>query len=69
VSRYPVSEELRALGFEWFDPQDLPAFTTWLTSGDDGLIDRNRKVVEATLSLDVMQAALAHLLHEAGWLP
>ena len=69
VSHYPVSEELRALGFEWFDPQDLPAFTTWLTSGDDGLIDRNREVVEATLSLDVMQAALAHLLDEAGWLP
>ena len=69
VGHYPVSEELRALGFEWFDPDDLAAFKKWSASPDDGLIDRNRAVVETTLSLEVMQAALARLLDEAGWMP
>ena len=67
VGRYPVSQELRALGFEWFDPDDPDAFTTWSASPDLGLIDRNRAVVEANLSLEVMESALAHLLDEAGW--
>ena len=69
VSHYPVAEELRSLGFTWFDPENLESFRTWSADPDLSLLDHNREVVESTLSLEIMQAALTDLLDEAGWLP
>lgn len=69
VGIYPVGEELRALGFEWFDAENLDPYKSWLADPDDGLLDNNFAVVSSTLSLDVMRSALAHLLDEAGWSP
>ncbi len=69
VSRYPVAEELRRLGFHWFDPQDLDALRSWQEHPDVGLLDHNRAVAESHLSLEVMESALQTLLDEAGWLP
>ena len=69
VSHYPVADELRSLGFTWFDPNDLEAFKTWSAQPDQSLLDHNHDVVESTLSLEIMQAALTDLLNEAGWLP
>jgi glycosyltransferase involved in cell wall biosynthesis len=69
VSRYPVAEELRALGFQWFDPDNLGEFNDRIAQPDRPLIEHNRKVVESTLSLEVMHSALRNLLDEAGWLP
>ena len=69
VSHYPVAEELRSLGFTWFDPNDLETFKDWCADPDLSLLDHNRSVVESTLSLEIMQAALTNLLNEAGWLP
>jgi len=69
VSHYPVAEELRSLGFTWFDAENLETFRVWSTDPDLSLLDHNRKVVESTLSLEIMQAALTDLLNEAGWLP
>jgi len=69
VGHYPVAEELRSLGFEWFDSENLDAFKAWVASPDESVIDHNRRVVESTLSLEAMQSALRDLLDEAGWLP
>ena len=69
VRHYPVAEELRSLGFTWFDPENLESFRTWSADPDLSLLDHNREVVESTLSLEIMQAALTDLLDEAGWLP
>ena len=69
VGHYPVAEELRALGFQWFDPDDLSPFQSWIETREPALIDHNRDVVASTLSLEIMQTALHSLLDEAGWLP
>jgi glycosyltransferase involved in cell wall biosynthesis len=69
VGRYPVAEELRALGFMWFDPENLDALKVWISAPDESLLDHNFEVVSSLLSLEVMQSALTDLLDEAGWLP
>ena len=69
VGHYPVSEELRGLGFEWFDPEHLEVFEAWMADPDPSLLDRNRAVVESTLSLESLDRALADLLDGAGWRP
>ena len=69
VGHYPVAEELRALGFLWFDPDNLEALKTWISAPDDSMLDHNFEVVASALSLEVMQSVLTDLLDEAGWLP
>jgi glycosyltransferase involved in cell wall biosynthesis len=69
VSRYPVAEELRGLGFEWFVPEDADSLRRWLDSPDPTLLDRNQAIVTEHLSLGAMRLALRTLLDEAGWLP
>lgn len=69
VSHHPVAVELRALGFEWFDPDDLGPLRTWLASPDPALLDRNRIIAERHFSLPAMRDAIAALLDGAGWRP
>lgn len=69
VSHYPVVEELRALGFEWFDLDDVEALRQWFATPDATLLDRNRATAIRHLSTDAMRVALRTLLDEAGWLP
>lgn len=69
VGHHPVADELRALGFRWFDPADTAAVRAWLTDPDPALLDHNRAVAERSLSLTAMEDAIRDLLDEAGWLP
>jgi glycosyltransferase involved in cell wall biosynthesis len=69
VGRYPVAEELRALGFEWFDPADPSPLVAWLGAPDEAVLDRNAAVAREHLSLEAMAASLRALLDEAGWSP
>jgi glycosyltransferase involved in cell wall biosynthesis len=69
VGRYPVAEELRALGFEWFDPSDPAPLSEWLANPDPALLERNAAVARRHLSLEAMADALRSLLDEAGWSP
>lgn len=64
VSHYPVATEVRALGFRWFDPDDLDPLRAHLAGGDPGLIEHNRRIVQQHLSTDVIGAQIADLLAE-----
>ena len=64
VSHYPVADELRALGFRWFDPDDLDPLRAHLASGDAELLDHNRRVVEQHLSPEVIGSQIAALLDD-----
>ena len=58
-----------ALGFRWFDPTDPAPLRAWLAHPDPELLDTNQRLAEQHFSLEVMGAAIADLLDEAGWLP
>ena len=67
VGPYPVADELRSLGFEWF-PTDTPEpLAAFLAHPDQALLDHNRALAVEHLSLDAMAIAIAELLSDAGW--
>jgi glycosyltransferase involved in cell wall biosynthesis len=65
VHRYPVARELAALGFEWFPSDDPGPLAAFLTSPDEALLDRNRALARAELSLERVGAQLLGLAAEA----
>ncbi|HEY6531722.1 MAG TPA: glycosyltransferase [Acidimicrobiales bacterium] len=69
VGHYPVADELRRLGFRWFDPDDPAALRRWLDAPDTDLLDHNAGVARRHLSLDAVAADLRAVLDEAGWTP
>lgn len=69
VGDYPVGRELRRLGFSWFDPTDPAAVHAWLEQPDLGLLDHNRSIVEAHLSIEAMRRRLLAVLGEPSWSP
>jgi glycosyltransferase involved in cell wall biosynthesis len=69
VGHYPVADELRELGFRWFDPDDIDAIRAWIDEPDQHLLEHNHRVASDHLSLDEMRGELRHLLDGAGWLP
>jgi glycosyltransferase involved in cell wall biosynthesis len=69
VGPYPVAEELRALGFEWFRPDRPDALAGFLVRPDEALHDRNLALARAHFGLDRLRSELAALLAGAGWSP
>lgn len=69
VSHYPVAEELRALGFNWFDPDDLDPLRAHLAGGDPELIEHNRRVVKEHVSMEVIGNQVTDLLADMGIQP
>ena len=69
VGRYPVAEELRALGFRWYDPDDIDGLRAWFAGTDEPLLDHNQRLAREHFSFEAMRTKLAALLAEAGWLP
>ena len=71
VGDYPVAGELRAFGFDWFDPADVDGIRTALAHPTDPLavarLDRNERIARTSFSLPHMAAQLVALLDEAGW--
>ena len=66
VGNYPVAGELRALGFRWFDPDDLDPLRAHLATGDASLTRHNRRVVERHLSMEVIRAQIAAVPADVG---
>jgi glycosyltransferase involved in cell wall biosynthesis len=66
VGPYPVAEELRALGFRWFDPAEPEALDAFLRDPDPALHDQNAAVARAHFGLDRLTADVQRLL--SGWL-
>ncbi|MEY2421390.1 MAG: mannosylglucosylglycerate synthase [Acidimicrobiaceae bacterium] len=69
VGHYPVADELRAFGFEWFEPDDAAPLDRFLRSPDEALLERNRSIATEHFSFDRMAAELRTLIDDAGWLP
>ena len=69
VGRYPVGEEVRALGFRWFDLDEPDAFAAAARHPDDALLEHNRSLAIEHFSLGVMADRLRDLIDEAGWTP
>ncbi|MEC9394902.1 MAG: glycosyltransferase family 4 protein [Actinomycetota bacterium] len=72
VGPYPVANELRALGFRWFDTDDLAGIAGWLdrdANERDRWLAEERQVAVENLSFERMAARLESLLSEAGWMP
>jgi glycosyltransferase involved in cell wall biosynthesis len=69
VGRYPVAEELRALGFVWFDADD-PSILDGVLSGPqevrDEIADNNQAVARAYFSEDRVLRDIAALLESLG---
>ncbi|MCY4632361.1 MAG: glycosyltransferase family 4 protein [bacterium] len=66
VSHYPVAQELLALGFRWFDPDDLDPLRAHLASGDNELLTHNRRIAAEHLSMEVIGNQIADLLAHMG---
>jgi glycosyltransferase involved in cell wall biosynthesis len=69
VGPYPVAEELRQLGFRWFDPAHPSALDAFLRAPDETLHDANAAIARAHFGLDRLRQDLVRLLREAGWSP
>ena len=69
IGPYPVADELRALGFAWFDVDDVDAIAGHLAEPDEALLDHNRAVACEHLSHEVMARRIADLVDAAGWRP
>jgi glycosyltransferase involved in cell wall biosynthesis len=69
VGPYPVADELRRLGFRWFEPGDLEPLRDLLVRPDPGLHDHNLALARRHFGLDRLRSDVAALLAEAGWGP
>jgi glycosyltransferase involved in cell wall biosynthesis len=69
VGHYPVAEELRALGFRWFEPTDIAGVRRFLAHPDPRLLDYNRHLAEAHFSYEAMRRRVLVLLTAQGWAP
>jgi glycosyltransferase involved in cell wall biosynthesis len=69
VGHYAVADELRELGFEWFDPDDPGSLDAFLRAPDSRLLEHNRSLAIQNFSHERMAHDIERLLEGAGWLP
>jgi len=73
VGRYPVADELVALGFRWLPTDDPEPLRKLLdepgSPAATAMLEHNREVAVKHLSLETMEQAIRSLLDDADWLP
>jgi len=67
VGSYPVADELRHLGFDWFTPDDPDKLTGWLRSPDNGVLLHNHQLVRRHFDIADLPSRLGKLMIAAGW--
>ena len=66
VGSYPVGEELRRLGFRWFDASNPEALRSWLDLPDTHLLDTNVEVLRQHLDISELPQRLTEVLAALG---
>ncbi|HEX2382204.1 MAG TPA: glycosyltransferase family 4 protein [Acidimicrobiales bacterium] len=69
VGHYAVADELRELGFQWFEPDEPATLDAFLREPDQSLLDHNRQVAMEHFSYERMAKGIERLFDGAGWLP
>jgi hypothetical protein len=69
IGDYPVAEELRAFGFDWFPSSDPAPLGAWLDHPDVDVLNTNHAVARRNFSIARLRRQLRHLLDGRGWLP
>ncbi|MGI9595690.1 MAG: glycosyltransferase, partial [Acidimicrobiales bacterium] len=69
VGHYPVADELRALGFHWYDPDDAGTLAAALKGTPDDILERNRQIAREHFSVGNMANEVERLFMDAGWAP
>ncbi len=67
VGDYPVGEELRRLGFKWFDTGHPEQLAAWLREPDPELLAHNHRMVREHLDIGRLPERLASVIRGAGW--
>jgi glycosyltransferase involved in cell wall biosynthesis len=66
VHRYPVAEELAALGFAWFPSDDPEPLRAFLADPDEALLDRNRALAREHFARGRIAPQIAGLAAEVA---
>ncbi len=66
VGPYPVSRELRAFGFRWFDADDPDALAGFLASPDESLLEHNHAVAATYFDVADLPGRIAAVLEGLG---
>jgi glycosyltransferase involved in cell wall biosynthesis len=69
IGNYPVAEELRAFGFQWFPAGEPAPLAAWLDDPDVDVLNTNHDVARRHFSIARLRRQLRHLLGDRGWLP
>jgi glycosyltransferase involved in cell wall biosynthesis len=69
VGDYPVSRELRALGFWWLAPDDVAGLRAALAHPPRAALARNAELVRMHLSYEAMRDELGSVLAGMGFPP
>jgi glycosyltransferase involved in cell wall biosynthesis len=67
VGDYPVAAELRALGFDWFRPDETERIAAFLAAPDPAVLERNHGLAVRHFSLARLRSDIAALLDASGW--
>ena len=63
IGDYPVADELRAFGFQWFSARDHDAVRAWLRDRDPALLDHNADVARRHFDLDDLPSEIDRALN------
>jgi glycosyltransferase involved in cell wall biosynthesis len=69
IGPYAAAEELRAMGFRWFDVHERRQIRGWLARPDVELVRHNSRIARQHLNLADLPGRLAELMERVGTLP